>query len=304
VHDLVESTLKEGGVHRDDRHDALRRKAGGEGHGVLLADADVEEAIGELLEESVQAGPSRHRSGDRNRALVRLEDLADRVREHRGVLRRDLLRRPRRRDSVPFHVVGLRGSVPMTLLRLHVHEDRAVAEVAGLLEKALHREEIVSVDRTEVGEAKLLEEQVRDEQRLEAGEDPASRLFGEIAAGHVVDDLSGDVLRATIRLGSPQSFEHARHRAHVRGDAHAVVVQHDDDPRAHMADVVHRLERHTRGQRAVADDRDDVVVIALEIAGHGHTLRGGQRRPGVARAELVVLGLGAREETGDPAELP
>src|SRR5438552_14565315 len=57
VHDLVESTLKEGGVHRDDRHDALRRKAGGEGHGVLLADADVEEAIGNSLKSPCRPVP-------------------------------------------------------------------------------------------------------------------------------------------------------------------------------------------------------------------------------------------------------
>src|SRR3989442_15149364 len=91
--DLVETSLKERRVDRDDRYDPLRREAGCEGHGVLLADPDVEQAVGELLEERLQPGTSWHCGSDRHRALVGLEDLADRVGEHGGVLGHDLLRR-------------------------------------------------------------------------------------------------------------------------------------------------------------------------------------------------------------------
>ena len=63
-----------------------------------------------------------------------------------------------------------------------------------------------------------------------------------------------------------------------------------------MTDAVHGLERHARCQCAVADDRDDVVVIALEVARDGHSLGRGDRSPGVPRAELVVLRLATREE--------
>ena len=71
-----------------------------------------------------------------------------------------------------------------------------------------------------------------------------------------------------------------------------------------MADAVHRFERHACRERPVADDRDDVVVITLDVARDGHSLRGRDGSPGVPCPELVVLGLGACEEARDPAELP
>ena len=42
-------------------------QARGEGHGVLLGDADVEEAVGELLGELLEAGALAHGRGDGQR---------------------------------------------------------------------------------------------------------------------------------------------------------------------------------------------------------------------------------------------
>ena len=197
---------------------------------------------------------------------------------------------------MPLHVVVLGRSVAVPLLRLHVDEDGALGEIASLLEDSLDREEIVAVDGTEVREAELLEEDVRNEKRLQAGENSAARFLRQLPAGHVLQDLAADVLRTPIRLGGAQRFEHARDGADVRRDAHPVVIQHDDHPRAHVADAVHRLEGHARRERAVANDRDDVVVVALQVAGDSHTLRGGDRGPSVPRSKLIVLRLRSREE--------
>ena len=46
VDDLVERALQERRVDRADRLDALEREAGGEQHGLLLGDADVEVVLG------------------------------------------------------------------------------------------------------------------------------------------------------------------------------------------------------------------------------------------------------------------
>jgi hypothetical protein len=70
-----------------------------------------------------------------------------------------------------------------------------------------------------------------------------------------------------------------------------------------VPDAVHRLERHAGGQGAISDDRDDVVVVAFDVARDGHSLGGGNRGPGVSGAELIVLGLVPGEEARDPAEL-
>ena len=48
VDGLIERALEEGRVDRDDRPPAAHREAGRHRHRVLLGDADVEEAVGEL----------------------------------------------------------------------------------------------------------------------------------------------------------------------------------------------------------------------------------------------------------------
>ena len=78
VHDLVVGALQEGRVDGGERLEALGGEAGGEGHGVLLGDADVEAAVGKFLGEQVEAGARRHRRGDGDDLVVlpRLLDQA------------------------------------------------------------------------------------------------------------------------------------------------------------------------------------------------------------------------------------
>ena len=238
VHDLIEAALQERRVDRDDRHDALCGEPRGEGHRVLLADADVEESLGEFFEERQQACASGHRRRDRDRVLVGLQDLANRIGEDRGVLGRRRFARATRGDAMPFHVVVLGRSIAVALLRLQVNEDGTVAEVASLLEDALDREEIVTVDWAEVCEAKLLEKKIRDEKSFQAREDPPPGLLCQLPTGHVLEDLTADLFRAAVGLRRAQRFQHPRDRADVRRDAHPIVVKHHDDACAHVANVV------------------------------------------------------------------
>ena len=102
VHDLVVGALQEGRVDRGERLEAFGRKPGGEGHAVLLGDADVEGAVGKFLLEQVEAGARRHRRGDGDDLVVlaRFLDQAfaiDLVIGGRAGLRLCLARRSRRR---------------------------------------------------------------------------------------------------------------------------------------------------------------------------------------------------------------
>ena len=69
MEDLVVGPLQEGGVDGDHRPHPLHGQAGGEGHGVLFADAHVEEAVRELLAEIHQPGAVGHGRGDGHDAL-------------------------------------------------------------------------------------------------------------------------------------------------------------------------------------------------------------------------------------------
>ena len=77
----------------------------------------------------------------------------------------------------------------------------------------------------------------------------------------------------------------------------------EDDVAVRVPRVVHALVRETAGQRPIAHDVRDLVVLALEIASGSDAERGRHRRSGMARAEVIVLALGTFQEPGDPVTL-
>ena len=89
-----------------------------------------------------------------------------------------------------------------------------------------------------------------------------------------------------------------------RGVAAAVVVEHDDDAPAAVAEVVERLVGHPTGHRAVADHGDDVAVrVAPGVTGGGEPVGVREDRRGVAVLDVVVAALLARRVAGEAAGL-
>ena len=82
VDDLIVGALQEGRIDGAEGPHALRGEAGGEGHRMLLGDADVERAIGEGLGEAVDAGAGRHGGGDRDDGRIALRLPDELVAEH------------------------------------------------------------------------------------------------------------------------------------------------------------------------------------------------------------------------------
>ena len=97
-------------------------------------------------------------------------------------------------------------------------------------------------------------------------------------------------------------FGELRHRRRVRA---AVVVEDDDHVAVAVAEVVQRLVGHAAGQRAVADDRDDVAPgrVGPAVAGDGEAVGVREDRRGVAVLHEVVLRLLAGRVAGQPAGL-
>ena len=268
--DLVVGALQEGRVDRAERPHALRGQPRGEGDGMLLGDSDVEHPIGKGPGELVDAGARRHRRGDRadRRIAPRLGD--QRLGEHAGIARRpgralvllagqhvELL------DAVELVGRGLGRRVAMPLLGHDMDEDRPLCGIADILE---HRDEvvkIVAVDRPDIVEAQLLEQRAADRH--------AARIFVDLAGG--VGERAGQLLRELLREIAQVKERAARHDlreiggepADRRRDRHVVVVEHDDQPVARLRGVVHRLVRHARGHRAVADHRDRLARPISEL---------------------------------------
>ncbi len=283
VHELVVAALQEGRIDRAEGLVAFRGQAGGERHRMLLGDADIEHPIGKDRFHSVEPSPVRHGRGNADDLRVATRLLDQRVGEDTGVGGRvGLGLRLRARDHVKrgnavVLVIGRFGRrIALALLGHHVHEHRAVLHVAHILQDRQKMVEIVAVDRPDVVEAELLEQGA-------AGPEIAAVFLGK--PGLVVHELRqatrellGGAAQRTIGAARDEAREIGRHRAGRRRDRHVVVVEDDNQPRAHGAGVVHRLVGHSRRHRAVADHRDHMVVAVGQIARHRHAEAGRDRR--------------------------
>ena len=71
----------------------------------------------------------------------------------------------------------------------------------------------------------------------------------------------------------------------------------------HRARVVHRLVRHPRAHRTVADDGDHLAALTLHVARHRHAQRRRDRGRAVRRTERVVFAFDAPREARQAAAL-
>ena len=153
---------------------------------MLLGDAHVEDAIREGVAENIHAGARRHGGGDAHDLVIMLRGLHQALAEDAGIGGRiGLGFHLRTADEVKgvdaVQLVGRRfgGSVALALLRHHMNEDRAFLRIAHILQHGQEVIKIMAIDRTDIIEAKLLEERA-------AREEPARQFFG--AAGAFEDE--------------------------------------------------------------------------------------------------------------------
>ena len=307
MHDLVVAALQEGRVDRAERLVAFGRKTGGEGHRVLLGDADVEGAVRERLVEDVDAGAGRHRRGDGDDLVVLLGFLDEALAEHVLIGRRVRLglglgagRDVELDDGVVLVGGGFRRAVALALLGHDVDQDRAGLHVADVLQHGQEMVEVMAVDRADVIEAELLE------QRAAVHHEAAGIFLDAVGAvgedlRQALVDLLGRIAQRAIGLAGVEPRQIGAHGADRRRDRHVVVVEDDDQARVHRARIVHGLIGHARRHRAVTDHGDNVVLAAGEVARDRHAEAGGDRGRGMRGAERIVIALAALGEAGQAA---
>ncbi len=306
--DLIERALEKRRVDGDDRTEPLAGEPRGEGDRVRLRDAHVVGALREAPLAAGEAGPLEHGGGDRHDAGVTLHLRAERVGEHLGVRRRP---GGSRRDPPGLRVeegegvtarrrVRFRGreALPLRGERVEQHRNAEEREPAQRVDEAGH---VVTVHGTDVLEAERLEEHAGREERLRRLEAPAQRLERHLAVGDVPEHRLHDLLQARRRGRREPLREPLRDRPDVGRDRHLVVVQDDEEIALQITRLVQPLERHPPGERAVADERDDLSCGAGEPSALDHAERRADGGGGVPDAEGVMLRLGALGKSGEPA---
>ncbi len=201
--------------------------------------------------------------------------------------------------------VLLGGRVAAALLGERVHDHgRAVRLRAA--QRVLHGLHVVAVDGPDVLDAEVLEHALGCDDVLEALLQAVQPLVREPPgrAGPVEGALA-PLQEALVAVRGAQRRQVVREAADRRRVRAPVVVDDDHEPPVlALRDVVERLPGHAAGERAVADDRDDVPVGE---AAHDVRLRDAvapRERGGRVRVlDDVVLGLGARRVPGQPALL-
>ena len=309
VHHLVIGALQEGRIDRRERLEAFGRQPPAEGHRVLLGDPDVEAAVGELLLEQIEPGARRHRRGDRDDLVVLARLLDQALAEHLGVLGSAALRlrlHPGHHVELDHPVVlvgrGLGRRIALALLRHDVHQNRSDLGVAHVAQHGQQMIEIVPIDRPDVIKAQLLEQRAAGDVRARVLDRPRNRPVENL--GQMPGQLFADVAQLQIRAPGAEPRQISRHGADRRRNRHVVVVQDHDQPLVARAGIVHRLISHARRHGAIADHRDDVVLLAGQIPRHRHAKAGRDRGRGMRRPERVVFALRPLGEAGQSAALP
>ena len=107
----------------------------------------------------------------------------------------------------------------------------------------------------------------------------------------VVESQRAKNVALTGAVAGAQLGQIAIEAAVVLGDGLVVVIDDDDQVAVELGGIVKALKRQAARKRAVANDGDDVVRIARQVARVGKAAAQAHRRGGMAHGEQVVLGL-------------
>ena len=201
-------------------------------------------------------------------------------------------------------LVDLGGSIAQALARADMDEDRSLVLEEGLAERRVERDEVVAEHRADVRDPEVLEE-LPGLRELDDRVPEATRPLEQRRPDHrhPGDEIVVGAARAAPAAGELDAAQVLAHRADRGRDAHLVVVQHDDQARPALSDVVQRFQRQPAHERRVPDDDRDVLLASAPVTGEREPRGDGDPGAGVPAVHDVVLALAASREATDAAEL-
>ena len=264
VHEeLIEPSVQERGVERNNGVRPLIGHAGGRRHRFGLGNADVYHATGECLVHGSKPHRLHHRGRDAHDVLARGGQGANLVgkdaREAKafgsdgqsglGVDGAD------RVEAVRDVLLG--GRVAASLLGDHVHEDGLV-EGTRAPQRGLDRRDVVAIDGAHVLQAEVLEHNLGVESVLDSRLQAVESVVGGAPRNALAEKMLLPPREGTlVARGRAQGIQVSGQASDRGGVGATVVVDNDRDaPVLRGRDVVEGLPGHSAGQRAVSDDGD------------------------------------------------
>ena len=278
---------------------------------MFLGDTRIDETLGELFGEGGKARAVFHGGGYRNDIVVRLGFCNDGLREHARILRcraRTLLHLARRdviwRNAMELAGVLFGGTVALALLGNHVQKRGAIGLEAHA-QRALERGNVVAGDRGRARDAELFEEHFARNDHL------FERIFRVAAQiDQAAAKRTACLERALHRIARTRVFaaralfaQITSERAHIARNGHLVVVQNNDHGRLQLAQLIEGLKRHAARKRRVANDGDDFLIAAVQVARHGEAQRHRNGIGGMSGRVNVVFAFACLRKARHAAEL-
>ena len=270
--ELVETTVQERRIERDNGMRTLVGHTGCGSHGLGLGDADVDHATRVGLVHRTQTDRAHHRRGNADDIVARSRLSANLIGEHSGpskTLRSDGqagLRVDRSNRVEAICDIFLCGSVSAPLLRDHMNED-GLAQRTRPAKRSLHRRNVMTVDGPNVFEAEVFEHHLGNERILDAGLQAVQRVVGRAAGCAVTEEmLFSPGKRLLVTRRGTQSIEMIGESTDRRRIRAPIVVHHNHDATIlRRRDVVECLPCEAAGQRAIADDTNRPRAITPAV---------------------------------------
>jgi len=224
MYELVDRPLEECGIYRYEGLEPAFRQRSGEGYGMLLGYADIEEPFRRLVLELEQARAELHRRGNRHDVPVLPGKVRQRFAGDLGIGERGagLLYaggQVERTDAVEARRVHLRGQVTLPLFRQHVDHLGPVVYLFYPLKDSDELGHVMTVNGPEVEDAHVLEELAGNDHLFEAVEKTGYEIEEKVSdPGHPLDQGHRRAADAVVHGARDDPREVFRHRTHVLRD--------------------------------------------------------------------------------------
>ncbi len=276
---------------------------------MLLGNTNIKEMILMRLGKNIQAGAVRHRSSNTHDFIVGISQLAQGFTKNLGIAYgciriSNLFAGSNIKRSGTVELIGafLGRLIALALFRQHVYHNRSV-NLFGSLQNIQQALQIMTINRSQISKAQLFKNRSRHHQVLYAAFQAADSLQHITAEFHIFEPALNIIFNFVIGFACTQLVQIFTHRAHVFGNRHFVIVEHNNHILMQHTGVIQRFESHTAGHGAVTDNSYDIIILTLQVAGAGHAKRCRNRRTGMTSTEGIVLAFATLREAGKTAVL-